>query len=97
MDPGSSGSDDAERRSPTVAVIEAVAEAEGVRPEEVCPPAYESLYSAIDPNALDALFAPHVDGTPRSTGTISFRFAGYRVVVDHHGTVTLEPGSDHRE
>jgi hypothetical protein len=94
MDRGSNGVDDADRVSPTIAVIEAVANAEDVHPKDVCPPAYESLYSVIDPNGLDALFAPRADGTPRSTGTVSFPFCGYRVVVDNRGAVTLNPDSD---
>ncbi|MFC6769640.1 HalOD1 output domain-containing protein [Natrinema soli] len=75
---------------PSQAVIETVAEAEGVRPTELAPPQYESLHAIVDPTALDALFADRPNGTNRPHGTVSFRFCDYHVTVDRDGTVTLE-------
>lgn len=79
-------------RSPTdtaglsVAVIDAVSAALGVEPETLDP----LLHDAIDPDALDALFAGR-DGT---RGHIRFQYHGYLVDVDGEGNVTLEAG-DH--
>ena len=78
---------------PSQAIVEAVADAEGISPEELCPPAYEPLHTVIDPESLDSLFAPRSDGRQRATGTVSFRYCGYIVCVDSEGTVTLEEES----
>jgi Halobacterial output domain 1 len=52
------------------------------------------LYDHVDPDALNALFAPLTDGTPRSTGQVAVAYAGYHVVVAHDGAVELTPLSD---
>lgn len=78
------------RKTPSRAVIEAVAEAEGIAPTELNPPDYEPLHTAVDPEALDALFADRASGAPRSDGTVSFRYCGYRVTVDADCDVSLE-------
>ncbi|WP_254522960.1 HalOD1 output domain-containing protein [Natrinema caseinilyticum] len=75
---------------PSRAVIEAIADAEGVQPAEIVPPAYESLYAAVDPDALDALFGDRSSGVSRSRGTVSFEFCGYEVTIDRDGRVLLE-------
>ncbi len=90
MNGESDGADEAGRTAPSLAIVEAVADAEGVRPEHLRPPEYESLHSAVDPEALDELFVSTAGGTPRSEGEVSFRFSGYRVTVDHRGSVALE-------
>ncbi|THE65408.1 hypothetical protein D8Y22_09530 [Salinadaptatus halalkaliphilus] len=59
-------------------VVHALADCLGVDPTE----GRLSLYDAVDPDALDALFRHRHDGTPRSGGRLSF------VVDDHHVTVT---------
>ena len=76
--------------SPSNAVLTAVAECEGVAVEEVCPPEYQSLHDVVDPQALDELFAPRADGTPRQMGNVSFRFCGYDVTLESDGSITLE-------
>ncbi|WP_227356126.1 HalOD1 output domain-containing protein [Haladaptatus salinisoli] len=49
------------------------------------------LADFIDPDALDALFKPRVDGTPRETdGQVEFTYDSYHVTVDSGGTITLE-------
>lgn len=73
----------------SVAVVQAVADAEGVEPLAVDPP----LGRVIDAAALDTLFVPTDDSTP-ADGSVTFRYAGYEVVVDHAGAVTLRPGPD---
>ncbi|MFB6302800.1 MAG: HalOD1 output domain-containing protein [Haloferacaceae archaeon] len=72
--------EDADR--PSVAVVEAVTRATGERPEA------GALYRAIDPDALDALFAARTDGSARDDGTVSFVVAGCVVAVHSDGKVT---------
>lgn len=93
MESGGDSVDGTDRKPPSRAVLEAVADAEGVPPEELRPPTCDPLHTAIDPEALDALFAEQVSGTPRMSGTVSFHYCGYRVTVTGDGTVTLEEDS----
>lgn len=67
---------------PSVAVMEAVRRATGEPPEP------GTLYRAVDPDALDALFAARTDGTRREGGMVSFSVAGCTVTVYADGTVT---------
>lgn len=60
------------------AVVAAVAEREGVDPVEL-----PRLFEAVDPDALDAIFA---DGRP---GRVSFQYAGYDVTVCGSDQVTV--------
>ena len=71
-------------------VIRAVAEREGVDPIDIEPPEYEPLYDVLNPEALDALFAPRESGEPRGAGRIEFTYCGYDIVVDSDGTVELQ-------
>lgn len=71
-------------------IIEAVADREGVDTTDIEPPAYEALYDVINPEALDALFAPRTDGSPRTNGRVEFTFCGYDVVVSSDGTIELD-------
>ena len=61
----------------SLAIVAAVARRQGVEPIDVPP-----LYEWIDPDALDALFAPTRSGGPRR-GRLSFVYDGHEVVVDH--------------
>ena len=70
-------------------VIVAVANREGVDPTDIEPPTYEALYDVINPEALDSLFAPREDGTPRSNGTVEFEFCGYWVTVHGDGSIDV--------
>ncbi|WP_049888390.1 MULTISPECIES: HalOD1 output domain-containing protein [Natrinema] len=89
---GSVGS--SSQRAPSQAVIEAVAEAEGVSPAAISPPDYQSLHAVVDPAALDALFADRSNGASRPGGTVSFSFCNYDVTVDQDGQVTLGEPTD---
>ena len=60
-------------------VILAVAEANGVDQTEL-----EPLYQTIDPEALDALFKPGVEGT------IKFSYGDHDVVVRGDGDATID-------
>ena len=51
----------------------------------------ETLHEVVDPDALDAIFAPIDEDTPRSSGRISFIFRGCRVSVSHNEYLTITP------
>ena len=65
-------------------VVAAVTAAADADPTEIDP-----LAETIDPDALDALFAAHLDGTPRDAGRTEFSFCGYGVVVNSTGLVSV--------
>ena len=73
---------------PSVAVVEAIAETEGVSAAAVGPQEYPVLYEAIDPQALDNLFSTGPESKPL---TIKFTYGPYTVTVTSDGTVTLAP------
>lgn len=80
---------------PSQAIIEAIADRDGVDVTDVEPPEYDPLYRAIDPEALDDLFA-----SPRSsldrTGRVSLEYCGSKLVVYSDGTVTIDDPPDER-
>ncbi|GAA0250199.1 HalOD1 output domain-containing protein [Haladaptatus pallidirubidus] len=48
------------------------------------------LAEFIDPEALDALFGPQMDGTPRDTdGHVVFNYDTYHVRIDSNGKISL--------
>ena len=65
---------------PTAAVTEAIARATGERPDR------ETLREAVDPGALDALFAES-DGSRWRGGTVSFVAGGCVVSIQADGGV----------
>lgn len=69
----------------TEKIIEAVAGAEGVTPDELD----ACLYDVIDPDALNALFQQGDDG-PATEGSVSFGFHGYTVTVSSDFAVEVE-------
>lgn len=72
--------------STSEAVVDAVAEADGISSEEVWPP----LYEVIDPDALDDLFASPSLRTDRTRGRVVFPYCGYEVTVYGDGRVRLD-------
>ncbi|WP_049921937.1 HalOD1 output domain-containing protein [Halopiger djelfimassiliensis] len=50
-----------------------------------------SLYDAVDPDALDDLFRPRHDGSPRTGGTLTFVVDDHRVTVTSDGEILIEP------
>ena len=73
------------RVPPSEAVVTAVARQTDVAPTHLPP-----LHDVIDPDALDALFAP----TPtagRMDGGVSFEYSGYEFTVHAHGYVETSP------
>ncbi|UPV74940.1 hypothetical protein M0R89_02470 [Halorussus limi] len=71
-------------QTPSEGVVAAVSSASGTDPG-----AMEPLATSIDPDAVDALFADHYDGTARGTGLVQFSYAGYEVVVNGDGLVSV--------
>lgn len=68
----------------SVAVVEAVANAEGVDPTALSPP----LYHVIPTDALNELIATTVT-TDRPTIRVTFAYHGYEITVRNDSHVTL--------
>lgn len=64
-------------------VVERIAAIRGIDQAELAP-----LYDTIDPDALDALYEKDFDGS------IAFRHAGCRVIVDGDGRVRVSEDPD---
>ena len=76
--------------APTQAIIEAVAAREGVDVTDVEPPAYDPLYTVVNPEALDRLFRTPPTGHGPSARVV-LEYEGYEVTVHSDGRVDLEP------
>lgn len=50
-----------------------------------------SLYDAVDPDALDALFRPRTDGRPRCDSSLSVTVRDHYVTVSSDGEILIEP------
>lgn len=74
------------RATPTQKVVERVAAAEGVSPEELTPP----LFEVIDPDALDQLFG-NTTTAGRMEGQTMFTYKGYEITVSGDGHVAVDP------
>lgn len=74
----------------STAVIDAVADANGVGPLDLEP----RLDGVVDPDALDRLFRRSASEAPRAAGRLAFRMAGCDVVVRSTGRVTATPESN---
>lgn len=77
--------DTRERIRPSTAVVNAIADREGVEVTELEPP----LTKVIDPDALDTLFQPTQRGDSAATGEVTFRYNGYLVTVAEDGEVEV--------
>ena len=58
------------------------------------PLALAPLHRSIDPDALDDLFAPTIDGRSRAGGKITFVHDGYTVVVSQDGEIRVRDVAD---
>lgn len=72
----------------TVELLEAIAEREDADPAALTPP----LYEAIDPTALEQLFAATATDDDRR-GRVEFSYRGYRIEIhfDETRTICIEP------
>ncbi|MFC4437647.1 MULTISPECIES: HalOD1 output domain-containing protein [Natrialbaceae] len=73
---------------PTQSIIEGVARHEGVDVTEVEPPAYEPLYTVVNPEALDTLFRT-ATGSDTANARVSLEYAGYDITVYGDGRVDV--------
>jgi hypothetical protein len=81
--------------SPSTEIVERIAARAEVSSDDL-----EPLYEAIDPEALNALFAPRTNGSDRTGGQVTFTYAGYTVTVtsDRRAVrIDIEPLDEHRE
>lgn len=58
---------------------------------DVSPTDLDALYRSINPEALDEVFEPLPDGSPRPGGGVWFTLDDYRVTVHGDGTVEVSP------
>ncbi|NGM70824.1 hypothetical protein G6M89_17760 [Natronolimnobius sp. AArcel1] len=75
--------------TPSRAIIDAVARAEGVGITEVEPPAYAPLYAAVNPESLDQLIAS--SSATNGVLRLVFEYEDYEVTVTGDGSVSLTP------
>lgn len=54
----------------------------------------EPLYDVVDPDALDQLFQPKSDGTPRPGGELTFAYSGCEITVRADGDVIVVPPAE---
>lgn len=84
--------DDDESMPVSQRVVYAVAAETDADPLQMDP-----LYAVVDPESLDELFASTKHGPPRSTGSVTFRYADCTVTVHAGGdvdvTAAVEAGS----
>lgn len=75
-----------------LAVVDAIAEREGVDPTDLDVP----LYDAIDPDALENLFPVDAGGRPRCRGHVTFAYGTHcvRVTSDREVRVVESPEAD---
>jgi hypothetical protein len=74
-------------------LIKAVATLNDADPAELA-----LLVEFIDPEALDALFRPRADNTPRDTdGRVMFEYDAYHVRIDSNGKISLHRTETDRE
>jgi len=67
-------------------IVHALADLAGVDVTET----RHRLYDSIDPDALDRLFRPRLDGTPRGDGHVVFTVWNYRVTAYSDGRIAVE-------
>ena len=69
----------------STAVVRAVSAVEGHDPRSLRP-----LSDVLDPAAMDTLFEPQCDGTPRIGGQLSFVYSNCVVTIDNGEYLSLE-------
>lgn len=79
----------ASNESVSMAVVKVVSMAEQRDPTSLPP-----LTNAVDPNALNNLFAPGASDGQSRTGNVSFVYSDSHVSVDHNEYITVEPATE---
>jgi hypothetical protein len=72
----------------SVTVVAAVAEVLDRDPADL------DLNGVVHPDALNSIFSPRYDGTPRRGGTLSFSLEGCSVTVDREGAIVVDPNPE---
>lgn len=72
----------------SVTVVTAVAEVCDCDPEDL------DLNAVVHPDALNSVFSPRYDGTPRRGGTLSFSLAECSVTVRPDGEIIVDPNPE---
>ena len=75
--------------SVSTAVVRVVSAVQGREPYSL-----QSLADVVDPAALDALFDPQYDGTPRTGGRLSFVYNDCHITIDNGEYLTLRSLED---
>lgn len=70
--------------SPSMEIVTAVSNCDGTHPTELPP-----IHEVVDVDALNALFRPRLDGTPRINGHIHIRYSGYDVTFYSNGEIYI--------
>lgn len=52
------------------------------------------LHDVIDPDSLDTLFRPTIQGAHHREGNISFTYCGHHVAVKSYGRIEIRPITD---
>lgn len=97
MAPPTDASASDESVPPSRAIVEAIAQREGVDATEIAPPEYEPLYAVVNPEALDALFEQDLASESSRSLAVGFEYEGYDVVVHGDGRVEVSESSDATE
>jgi hypothetical protein len=71
--------------SVSTAVVRTVSAIRGREPSSLRP-----LTDIVDPTALDTLFAPQHDGTPRAGGRLTFVYSDCYITIDNGEYLTLQ-------
>jgi hypothetical protein len=50
-----------------------------------------TLNDYVDPDAMDKLFKPKSDGTPRTNGSLNLTILGCQVVIHSTGQIVISP------
>lgn len=82
----SSGPTDDSSESVSEAIIETVAEAEGLDPLQLDPP----LGTELDPDALDQLFRSNATGPTTSVEHVTLTYHGYEVTAFSDGRIITQ-------
>lgn len=90
--------DQPSERGTITTTIEGSASSEVIRAVSIraneAPEALPPLNDVIDPDALNAVFGPKPDGTPRCGGVLVFPYAGHRVWITDNREVAVTPLSE---
>lgn len=81
----------ADSQSLSTTVIETVGAATDTDPIQM-----EPLYERLEPDALDALFRPHSDDVPRTSGQVLFSLDGHDVAVHSCGDIIVDVSEKER-